>query len=222
MIGFHHTLDDGGRGLHAQRFSGRGLFCARPGTPAGGLCPAEVRGYGSPLSNTEALAHTVLRTRSVLMCSKIVERFSNALILGGLPRFALPTGGVGAARSTTPSSGPAYGGPCTGSVFGPDAVIDTNKPTNKSMSVSNERHGQTPARYVKRRRLRAIARSERRPRRDVGRMAPRPVGNPAGRRIVQAEAHVGLLPDVNSVASKTPRADGAGTVNGGVSASKKR
>ena len=28
------------------------------------------------------LAHTVPRTRSVLMCSKIVERFSNALIVG--------------------------------------------------------------------------------------------------------------------------------------------
>ena len=85
MMGFQPPTCGRPRRVARQQFLGRRLFCVRPGTPGGGLCPAEVRGYGGPLSNTEALAHTILRTRSVLMCSKIVSRFSNALILGGLP-----------------------------------------------------------------------------------------------------------------------------------------
>jgi len=85
MMGFQPPTCGRPRRVARQQFLGRRLFCVRPGTPGGGLCPAEVRGYGGPLSNTEALAHTILRTRSVLMCSKIVKRFSNALILGGLP-----------------------------------------------------------------------------------------------------------------------------------------
>ena len=89
MMGFHHTLGGGGgRGLHAQRSAG-GDCSVSPGV----LSPGFTRQGAGPWRGTFAaarrrgdrLAHTVLRTRSVLMCSKIVERFSNALILGGLP-----------------------------------------------------------------------------------------------------------------------------------------
>ena len=66
MMGFQPPTCGRPRRVARQQFLGRRLFCVRPGTPGGGLCPAEVRGYGGPLSNTEALAHTTL-------------------ILGGLP-----------------------------------------------------------------------------------------------------------------------------------------
>ena len=38
----------------------RTVLCGRRLLPGRGLCPAEVQGYGRPLSNTEALAHTAL------------------------------------------------------------------------------------------------------------------------------------------------------------------
>ena len=41
----------------------------------------------------DRLTHTVLRTLRILICSKIVERFSNALIAGGLERGRFTGGG---------------------------------------------------------------------------------------------------------------------------------
>ena len=55
------------------------------------------------------LAHTVLRAQSALMCSKIVERFSNALIVDE-PRARHP--GSEQEISHPPSGGAAPGVPC--------------------------------------------------------------------------------------------------------------
>jgi len=74
-------------GLHAQR-SAR-VNCS---VPSGVLSPGFTRQGAGPWRDTFAaarrcgnrLAHAILGARSVLMCSKIVKRFSNAFILGGL------------------------------------------------------------------------------------------------------------------------------------------
>ena len=85
-FGPHSTTVRGG--LRAQRSAG--VNCS---VPSGVLSPGFIRQGAGPRRDTFAatrrrgdrLAHTILGTRSVLMCSKIVPRFSNAFILGGLP-----------------------------------------------------------------------------------------------------------------------------------------
>ena len=192
--GFRPTTRHLVGGLHAQRSAG-----ANCSVRSGVLSPGFIRRGAGPWRGTFAtatrrgdrLAHTVLRTRSVLMCSKIVPRFSNALIPGDLERGCFTPPEWRSERQRHRSrvsahcrdglSGAALRRPLHRVHFGPDAVSITNKPTNKSMSVSNEWHGQAPARHIERRRLRAIARSEGQTRRDVGGMASRPIGNPPGR-----------------------------------------
>ena len=86
--GFRPTTRHLVGGLHAQR-SAEANCSVRSGV----LSPGFIRRGAGPWRGTFAtatrrgdrLAHTILRTRSVLICSKIVERFSNALILGRLP-----------------------------------------------------------------------------------------------------------------------------------------
>jgi len=85
-FGPHSTAVTGG--LHAQRSAGGDCSVS-----SGVLSPGVIRRGAGPWRGTFAaarrrgdrLAHTVLRTRSVLMCSKIGPRFSNASILGGFP-----------------------------------------------------------------------------------------------------------------------------------------
>ena len=88
MMGFHHTLGGGGRGLHAQRSAG-GDCSVSSGVLSPGFIRRGVgvwkRTFAAVRRCGDRLAHTVLRTRSVLMCSKIGERFSNALIQRDLP-----------------------------------------------------------------------------------------------------------------------------------------
>ena len=85
-FGPHSTTVTGG--LHAQRSAG-----ANCSVPSGVLSPGLTRQGAGPRRGTFAavtcrgdrLAHTVLRTQSALICSKIVPRFSNALIQRDLP-----------------------------------------------------------------------------------------------------------------------------------------
>ena len=160
----------------------RTVLCGRRLLPSGGFVSRRGTGVWKPtLQHGGACSHRpqnaersdVLENRSA-----IFERFNSRWT----PRASPPQSVAGAAwRHSSPSSGPAYGGPCTQSVFGPDAVSLTNKLTNKSMSVLNEWYGQALARHAERRGLRAAEGRKRRPRRDVGRMVTCPVGNPAGR-----------------------------------------
>jgi len=85
-FGPHSTTVTGG--LHAQR-SARGDCSVSSGVLPPGCIQRGVgvwkRTFATARCHGDRLAHTVLRTRSVLMCSKIVERFSNALIQCDLP-----------------------------------------------------------------------------------------------------------------------------------------
>ena len=85
-FGPHSTTVTGG--LHAQR-SARGDCSVSSDILSPGFTRRGAglwRGtFAAARRRGDRLAHTVLRTRSVLMCSKIEERFSNALIQRDLP-----------------------------------------------------------------------------------------------------------------------------------------
>ena len=85
-FGPHSTTVTGG--LHAQRSAG-GDCSVSSGVLSPGFIRRGVgvwkRTFAAATRRGDRLAHTVLRTRSVLMCSKIGERFSNALIQRDLP-----------------------------------------------------------------------------------------------------------------------------------------
>jgi len=193
-FGPHSTAVTGG--LHAQRSAG-GDCSVSSGVLSPGVIRQGVgvwkRTFATVKCRGDRLAHTVLRTRSVLMCSKIVERFSNAFILGGLERgcfTATRRGSEGqrhrprvSARCRDGLSGARLRVPLHRVRFGPDAVIQTTTPTNKSMSVANGGYGSPYPRHRRRRHLRPSQSRQRRAWRDVGGTASRPVGNPAGRRI---------------------------------------
>jgi len=173
-FGPHSTAVTGG--LHAQRSAG-----ANCSVPSSVLSPGFIRRgvgvwkrtFATTICRGDRLAHT-------------------ALIIGDLKRgcFTPPEWRSErqrhrsrfSARCRDGLSGAALRRPLHPDTCGPDAVPQANKPTNKSMSVSNTQYGQAPTRHVGRRRLRAVESRERRPRGDVGRMVARPVRNPAGRR----------------------------------------
>ena len=102
MMGFHTTVDGGGRGLHDSSSPGPDCSVRSPDTPGGGLYPAEVLGYGRPLSTTEALEHTA----SILgglpaLHRRVVRRERSGVIrprVRGRPTTALNSG----ANDTTP------------------------------------------------------------------------------------------------------------------------
>ena len=85
-FGPHSTTVTGG--LHAQRSAG-GDCSVSSGVLSPGFIRRGVgvwkRTFAAATRRGDRLAHTVLRTRSVLMYSKIGERFSNALIQRDLP-----------------------------------------------------------------------------------------------------------------------------------------
>ena len=248
MMGFHHTLDDGGRGLHAQRSAGGDCSVS-----SGVLSPGFIRRGAGPWRGTSAaarrrgdrLAHTVLRTRSVLMCSKIVSRFSNALIPGGLPAlhrrvvrqerrgvirprvqgrptaFARPAvlrahQNGGAVLGTAPAPAPFWLR-CSTSRYATDQVN-----TNESQTMFCEAsHHQVRGRRT----VRANQSREGTPRPDVARRAGRVVGNQFGRRLKGARSPVGFLPvpRTQSVLVCERIAERfVNPVNGGVSASEGR
>ena len=198
MMGFHHTLDDGGRGLHAQRSAGGDCSVS-----SGVLSPGFIRRGAGPWRGTSAvarrrgdrLAHTVLRTRSVLMCSKIVSRFSNALIPGGLPalhRRVVRQERRGVIRPRVqgrPTAAPApapFWLRCSTSRYATDQVN-----TNESQTMFCEAsHHQVRGRRT----VRANQSREGTPRPDVARRAGRVVGNQFGRRLKGARSPVGFLP----------------------------
>jgi len=173
--GFRPTTRHLVGGLHAQRSAG-----ANCSVRSGVLSPGFIRRGAGPWRGTFATA------------TRRGDRLAHtALIPGDLERGCFTPPEWRSERQRHRSrvsahcrdglSGTALRRPLHRVRFGPDAVSLTNKPTNKSMSVSNERYGQAPARHAERRRLRAVARSEGQTRRDVGRMASRPIGNPPGR-----------------------------------------
>lgn len=88
MMGFQPPTCDRPRRATRQQFPVWNYSIPRSGTPSGGLSPAGVRGYGSPPSNSEALAHP-------------------ALILGDLERGRF-TGGSRLPGATT-ASVPSFG-----------------------------------------------------------------------------------------------------------------
>jgi len=165
--------------LHDSSSPGPDCSVRSPGTPGGGLCPAEVLGYGRPLSNTEALAHT-------------------ALIPGGLP--ALHRHGTWRERrgvirprvqgrpTAAPTPGPFWPR-CSTNRYATDQVK-----TNESQTMSCEAsHHQVRGRTA----IRAHQGREGTPRADVARRAGRVVGNQFGRRLRDAGSRVGFLPAVN-------------------------
>ena len=160
-----HSTTITGR-LYAQRSAGGDCSVSSdvlsPGFTRRGVGVWE-RTFATACCRGDRLAHTVL-------------------ILGGLPCFALPTGGVGATRSTTPSSGPAYGGPCTGSVFGSDAVQVTTRATHISVTVVNKIYDQKHPRRTVGRTARRTQRNQRPARVHMESDALARVGNPARRR----------------------------------------
>ena len=182
-FGPHSTIVTGG--LHAQRSAGGDCSVSSdvlsPGFTRRGVGVWE-RTFAMACCRGDRLAHTTL-------------------ILGGLPCFALPTRGVGAAHSTTPSSGPAYGvrktaglartperrrrsgdGPCTGSIFGSDAVQVTTRATHISVTVVNKMYGQKHPRRTVGRTARSTHRNQRPARVHMESDAPARVGKPARRR----------------------------------------
>jgi hypothetical protein len=87
-MGFQPSTCDRPRRVARTAFDRSELLCSLRRTPGGG-CLAEALVHGEALSRPagrDGLAHTVRRTRSVLLGSKIVCRFSNALIPGDLER----------------------------------------------------------------------------------------------------------------------------------------
>ena len=175
-MGFQPPTCGRPRRVARQQFPGRRLFCVRPGTPGGGLCPAEVRGYGRPLSTTEALEHT-------------------ASILGGLPalhrrvvrqeRRGVIRPRVQGRPTTAPAPAPFWLR-CSTSQYPTDQVN-----TNESQTMHCEAsHHQVRGRTA----VRARQGRKRAPRADVARRAGRVGGNQPGQRIAHAKARVGFLP----------------------------
>ena len=179
MMGFHTTLDGGGRGLHDSSSPGPDCSVRSPGTPGGGLCPAEVLGYGRPLSNTEALAHTALIPGGLSARHRHVPWWERRGVIR--PR-------VQGQPTAAPAPAPFWLR-CSTSRYATDQVN-----TNESQTVARE----APHHQVRgRRTVRAHQSREGTPRADVARRAGRVVGNQFGRRLRDAESRVGFLPTVN-------------------------
>ena len=198
-FGPHSTTVTGG--LHAQR-SARGDCSVSSDILSPGFTRRGAglwRGtFAAARRRGDRPAHTVLRTRSVLMCSKIEERFSNALIQRDLPaRHRHKTwrerrGVIRSAVRGRPTAAPApapFWLRCSTSRYATDQVN-----TNESQTVARE----APHHQVRgRRTVRAHQSREGTPGADVARRAGRVVGNQFSRRLRDAESRVGFLPAVN-------------------------
>ena len=210
MMGFRHTLGDSGRGLHAQRSAG-----ANCSVPSDVLPPGFIRrgvgvwkrAFATATRRGERLAHT-------------------ALILGGLParhrrvvrqeRRGVIRPRVRGRPTAAPAPGPVWPR-CGTSRYATDQVN-----TNESQTMPCEAsHHQIRGRRT----VRANQSREGTPRADVARRAGRVVGNQFGRRLRDAEAHVGFLPVLRNLRFLVGERDASrlvNAVNGGVSASEER
>jgi len=179
MMGFHHTLGDGGRGLHAQR-SARGDCSVSSGV----LSPGFIRQGAGPWRGTFPAGR------------RCGDRLAHpTLILGGLParhrrvvrqeRRGVIRPRVQGRPTAAPTPGPVWPR-CSTSRYATDQVN-----TNESQTMSREAsHHQIRGRRT----VRAHQSGERAARADVARCAGRMVRNQFGRQLRDAEAYVGFLP----------------------------
>ena len=182
MMGFHHTLDGGGRGLHAQR-SARGDCSVSSGVLSPGFIRRGVgvwkRTFAAARRCGDRLAHT-------------------AFIPGGLPtlhrhktcqeRCGVIRPRVQGRPTAAPTSGPFWPR-CSTKAY---AINQVN--TNESQTM----HREAPHHQVRgRNTVRANQSRETASRPDVARRAGRVGGNQFDRRIIRAEGRVGFLPAVN-------------------------
>ena len=210
MMGFHHTLGGGGRGLHAQRSAG-GDCSVSSGVLSPGFIRRGVgvwkRAFATATRRGDRLTHTTLILGGLPARHRRVVRQERRGVIrsrvqGRPTAFARPQvlrahqNGV-AVLGTAPAPAPFWLR-CSTSRYATDQVD-----TNESQTVARE----APHHQVRgRRTVRAHQSREGTPRADVARRAGRVVGNQFGRRLRGAESRVGFLP----------------TVNGGVSASEER
>ena len=183
MMGFHHTLDDGGRGLHAQRSAGRdcsvssGVLspgCIRRGVGVWECTFAAARRCG------DRLAHTTL-------------------ILGGLPALHHRVvrqerrGVIRPRVQGRPTAAPApapFWVRCSINRCGTNQVNTNGLQTMFCEASHHQVRGRRP--------VRANQSREAAPRVDVAWRTGRVVGNQFGRRVRTAGGPVGYLPAVNA------------------------
>ena len=198
MMGFHHTLDDGGRGLHAQRSAGGDCSVS-----SGVLSPGFIRRGAGPWRGTSAaarrrgdrLAHTALIPGGLPALHRRVVRQERRGVIrprvqGRPTAFARPAvlrahQNGGAVLGTAPAPAPFWLR-CSTSRYATDQVN-----TNESQTMFCEAsHHQVRGRRT----VRANQSREGTPRPDVARRAGRVVGNQFGRRLKGARSPVGFLP----------------------------
>ena len=194
MMGFHTTLDIGGRGSHAQRSAGGDCSVSSGVLPAG-ICLC--RGAG-PWKGTveprrfDGLTHTALIPGDLERgCFTPPEWRSE----GQRHRSRV------AARCRDGLSGARLRVPLHPDAFGRDAVREPTEATHISVTVVNKMYGQEHPHRTLRRTARRTQRDQRPTRVHMEGNAVARLGNRPGKRVADVSHHVGFLPAVNGGAS---------------------